>query len=82
MEERRMRTVQLTLDEELVAAVDKTAARLGTTRSGFTRQALRQALAQQHERTLERKHRKGYLRKPPKRGEFSGWGPEQAWGDS
>ena len=39
-----MRTVQLTLDEELVAAVNKPAARLGTTRSGFTRQALRQAL--------------------------------------
>lgn len=76
-----MRTVQLTLDEELVAAVDKTAARLGTTRSGFTRQALRQALAQEHERALERKHRAGYLRKPPKRGEFSGWGTEQAWGE-
>ena len=59
-----MRTVQLTLDEELVAAVDKTAARLGTTRSGFTRQALRQALAQERERALERKHREGYARKP------------------
>ena len=77
-----MRTVQLTLDEELVAAVDKTAARLGTTRSGFTRQALRQALAQERERALERKHREGYLRKPPKRGEFSGWDTEHAWGES
>jgi len=76
-----MRTVQLTLDEELVAAVDKTATRLGTTRSGFTRQALRQALAQERERALERKHREGYLRKPPRRGEFSGWEREQAWGE-
>ncbi len=77
-----MRTVQLTLDEELVAAVDKTAARLRTTRSGFTRQALRQALAQERERVLEQKHREGYMRKPPKRGEFSGWDTEQAWGES
>jgi metal-responsive CopG/Arc/MetJ family transcriptional regulator len=76
-----MRTVQLTLDEELVAAVDKTAARLGTTRSGFTRQALRQALAQERERALERKHREGYLRKPVRRGEFSGWETEHAWGE-
>lgn len=77
-----MRTVQLTLDEELVSAVDETAARLGTTRSGFTRQALRQALAQVRERALEQKQREGYVRKPVKRGEFSKWETEHAWGDS
>lgn len=74
--------MQLTLDEELVAAVDKTAARLGTTRSGFTRQALRQALAQERERALERKHREGYARKPVRRGEFSAREAEHAWGES
>jgi metal-responsive CopG/Arc/MetJ family transcriptional regulator len=36
-----MKTVQMTLDEELVARVDRAAMRLKTTRSGFTRQALR-----------------------------------------
>ena len=77
-----MRTVQLTLDEEFVSAVDKTAARLGTTRSWFTRQALRQALAQERERALERKQREGYLRKQVKRGEFSEWETEHAWGES
>jgi len=76
-----MRTVQLTLDEELVEAVDKTAKKLGTTRSGFTREALRAALVQSRERELERKHREGYLRKPPKRGEFTVWEKEQAWGE-
>ena len=30
-----MKTVQMTLDEELVEAVDEAAKRLGTTRSGF-----------------------------------------------
>ncbi len=76
-----MRTVQLTLDEELVAAVDKVAAKLGTTRSGFTRDALRAALARWRERALEQKHREGYLRKPLTRTEFRVWEKEQAWGE-
>jgi len=76
-----MRTVQLTLDEELVEAVDRTAKKLGTTRSGFTREALRAALVRSRERELERKHREGYLRRPPKRGEFKVWEKEQIWGE-
>jgi metal-responsive CopG/Arc/MetJ family transcriptional regulator len=39
-----MKTVQMTLDEQLVKAVDRAARKLGTTRSGFTREALRSAL--------------------------------------
>jgi len=39
-----MKTVQMTLDEHLVKAVDSAAKKLGTTRSGFTREALRSAL--------------------------------------
>jgi metal-responsive CopG/Arc/MetJ family transcriptional regulator len=58
-----MKTVQMTLDEELVAEVDRAVERLGTTRSAFARQALRQALEQQH--------RQGYARQPVKQGEFS-----------
>jgi metal-responsive CopG/Arc/MetJ family transcriptional regulator len=76
-----MRTVQLTLDEELVEAVDKAAAELGTSRSGFTRNALRAALAGARERALERKHREGYRRKPVKRGEFALRVGEHAWGE-
>jgi len=34
----------MTLDENLVKAVDNAAKKLGTTRSGFTREALRSAL--------------------------------------
>jgi metal-responsive CopG/Arc/MetJ family transcriptional regulator len=74
-----MRTVQLTLEEALVCEVDRVAAKLGTTRSGFTRQALRAALALQRERALERRHRAGYERKPVKRGEFGNWRAEQVW---
>ncbi len=76
-----MKTVQMTLDEELVGAVDKAAKRLGTTRSGFTRDALRQALARLHERQLERKHGIGYERRPVKPEEFDVWESEQVWPD-
>jgi len=76
-----MKTVQMTLDENLVKAVDSAAKKLGTTRSAFTRGALRFALKEVHIRELESKHRAGYKRKPVKRGEFSGWESEQAWGD-
>lgn len=74
-----MKTVQMTLDEHLVKAVDKAAKQLGTTRSAFTREALRSALAKIRARELERRHREGYSRKPVKRGEFSIWESEQVW---
>jgi metal-responsive CopG/Arc/MetJ family transcriptional regulator len=74
-----MKTVQMTLDENLIASVDKVAKRLGTTRSAFTRQALKTALLEVQIIELERKHREGYKRKPVKRGEFKDWEAEQVW---
>ena len=76
-----MRTVQMTLDEDLVGAVDRAARKLGTTRSAFTRDALRRALIALRDRELERRHRAGYERHPVKPGEFSIWEDEQAWID-
>jgi len=74
-----MKTVQMTLEEDLVALVDRAAKKLGTTRSGFTRQALRSALKEIQTKQLEQKHRDGYKRKPVRRGEFSVWESEQVW---
>jgi metal-responsive CopG/Arc/MetJ family transcriptional regulator len=76
-----MKTVQMTLDEDLIESVDKAAKRLGTTRSGFTRQALKAALREIRMNELERKHREGYKRRPVKRGEFGDWEAEQVWGE-
>lgn len=76
-----MKTVQMTLEENLVKAVDSAAKKLRTTRSAFTREALRSALREVRVRELESKHREGYRRKPVKRGEFSDWESEQVWGD-
>jgi metal-responsive CopG/Arc/MetJ family transcriptional regulator len=74
-----MKTVQMTLDEATVAEVDKAVKRLGTTRSAFTRQALREALARLETSLLEEKQRRGYLKRPVTRGEFSAWEWEQVW---
>lgn len=76
-----MKTVQMTLDEELVEAVDEAAKRLGTTRSAFAREALREALARERVKHLEQKHREGYEKHPVKTGEFDAWEDEQVWPD-
>lgn len=76
-----MRTVQMTLDEDLVKSVDRVARRLRTTRSAFTREALREALARYNEAQLEQKHRLGYEKHPVGPDEFSLTETEQAWGD-
>ena len=76
-----MKTVQMTLEEELVLEVDTAAKRIGTTRSAFTRDALRSALKILRVKQLEKKHREGYKRIPANRGEFTVWEGEQVWGD-
>ncbi|OFW19506.1 MAG: CopG family transcriptional regulator [Acidobacteria bacterium RIFCSPLOWO2_02_FULL_65_29] len=76
-----MRTVQMTIEPELVARVDKAARRLGLTRSSFTRRALVAAIEQLHVQELERRHREGYRQKPAHRGEFDAWAAEQVWPD-
>jgi len=77
-----MRTVRMTLDEELVEAVDRVSRRLGKSRSAFTREALREALARVRVKALEQRHREGYQRKPVRSGEFSLWEAEQIWPES
>jgi metal-responsive CopG/Arc/MetJ family transcriptional regulator len=76
-----MRTVQMTLDERLVDRVDRAARRLGKTRSAFTRDALRDALARLTTLEKERQHRQGYESRPVEPGEFDDWAREQAWPD-
>jgi metal-responsive CopG/Arc/MetJ family transcriptional regulator len=71
----------MTLDEDLVRAVDRVSKELHTSRSAFTRKALREALARYSLEELERKHRQGYERHPVAVDEFSVWEAEQAWGD-
>jgi metal-responsive CopG/Arc/MetJ family transcriptional regulator len=76
-----MRTIQMTLDDDLVKAVDRVSKKMCTSRSAFTRQALRDALKRYHQEELERKHRQGYKKKPVGEDEFSIWESEQVWAD-
>ena len=74
-----MKTVQMTLDEELIEEVDKVVKKIGTTRSAFAREALYAALKRAKEKEKEQRHRDGYARKPVQAGEFSQWEDEQVW---
>jgi len=76
-----MKTIQMTLDDDLVKAVDRVSKQLHTNRSAFTRKALRDALARHKLEELERKHRRGYAQQPVAADEFSVWETEHAWGD-
>jgi metal-responsive CopG/Arc/MetJ family transcriptional regulator len=77
-----MKTVQMTLDEDLVKKVDHVVKQLKTTRSAFTRDALWGAINQVRIKELEDKHRRGYRNHPAAPEEFSAWETEHAWGDA
>ena len=77
-----MRTVQMTLDDDLVRDVDEIVKQQKTSRSEFTRKALRYALKQFRDDQLEKAHKIGYEKKPVALEEFSIWEDEQEWGDA
>ena len=76
-----MKTVQMTLDEDLVRAVDRVAGKLHMSRSAFTREALRESLTRYAVAQQEKRHRAGYERQPVAVDEFAVWESEQDWGD-
>lgn len=76
-----MKTVQMTMEEDLIREVDRTAKSLGKTRSAFTREALLKAIQQFREKELEKKQIEGYRKNPVKSDEFSDWESEQVWVD-
>ena len=72
----------ITIDEPLLAEVDRMSQALNTTRSAFIREALELALQQHAIAEMERKHAEGYARHPIQPGEFDVWEDEQVWGAS
>ncbi|MEA2239704.1 MAG: hypothetical protein QOC81_4428 [Thermoanaerobaculia bacterium] len=74
-----MKKVSMTLDEDLIAQIDRAASQLRNTRSGFTRQALREALNRITTLEREAQHRRGYAAHPEASDEFNGWADEQVW---
>jgi metal-responsive CopG/Arc/MetJ family transcriptional regulator len=76
-----MKTVQMTIDQDLLEEVDRAIEKLNTSRSAFIREALQLALRQYKIRIMEEQHAKGYARHPVEAGEFDVWEAEQAWGE-
>jgi metal-responsive CopG/Arc/MetJ family transcriptional regulator len=76
-----MKTIQMTLDDDLVKAVDRVSKELHINRSAFTRKALREALSRHSLEQLERRHRQGYEQHPVDTDEFSVWETEHDWGE-
>ena len=76
-----MKTVQITVDKELVQEVDQITQQLRTSRSAFTRKALQEALDRYKRELLEQKHIQGYEKHPVSAEEFPGWEEEQVWVD-
>jgi len=75
-----MKTIQITIDEQLLNDVDKAVAELGASRSAFIRDAVQLALRRLSLRELEERHAAGYAREPVSTDEFDGWEEEQVWG--
>ena len=75
-----MKTIQMTIDDELLTEVDHLTQTLQTTRSAFIRSALQLALRQHAVLEKERKHAQGYALHPVKPDEFDVWIAEQSWG--
>ena len=77
-----MKTIQMTIDEDLLVRVDRATESKGLARSAFIRMALEHALQDMSIAELEQRHAEGYQRFPVKPGEFDVWEEEQAWGDT
>jgi metal-responsive CopG/Arc/MetJ family transcriptional regulator len=73
-----MKTVQMTVDEPLLVAVDALIQKTGETRSAFVRTALHAELKRRRNQHLEAMHRQSHLEQP----DTDAWHPTiRAWGE-
>jgi metal-responsive CopG/Arc/MetJ family transcriptional regulator len=76
-----LRTIQITLSQELLSKIDQTVAELDTNRSAFARQAFEDALFRARIEQMERQHAEGYARQPQDPDEVALWESIQDWGE-
>lgn len=77
-----LKVVQITLPETLLARLDRAAANLKTSRSGFTRQALEDALFRLDLMEMEQRDAAAYAQHPQDPEEVIAWQNVQDWGDA
>jgi len=76
-----METIQLTIDESLLAEMNRATDALQMTPSDFMRVALERALQQREIIAKERQHAQGYMTHPQHPEEIAEWQDEQEWGE-
>lgn len=76
-----METIQLTIDESLLAEVNRATNALEMTPSDFMRVALERALQQREIIAKERQHAQAYSAQPQQPEEIEEWQSEQEWGE-
>jgi antitoxin component of RelBE/YafQ-DinJ toxin-antitoxin module len=76
-----METIQISIDETLLAAVQQATNALQMTPSDFIKVALERALAQREIIAKERRDAQGYLLQPQRPEEIEEWQSEQEWGE-
>ena len=74
-----MKTIQITMDEELLARLDETEEVQQIGRSAVLRRATAEYLARQRRIEIARQYRKAYGVKAGLGDEFKGWEDEAAW---
>lgn len=76
-----METIQLSIDESLMAEVQQATNALKMTPSDFMKVALERALQQREIIAKERQHAQGYMAHPQQPEEIAEWQDEQEWGE-
>jgi hypothetical protein len=74
-----MKTIQLTLNEDLFAQVSEATEQQKTTLSAFLQESIIHYLNRLKIKEMEKQHREGYSKYPVQDGEFDVWENEQVW---
>ncbi len=74
-----MSTIQIVLDDDLLAAADAQAARAGEDRSDLIQEALRDHLRRLKVKEMEEQERLAYQRVPDTLDDWEGWEKIAAW---
>lgn len=74
-----MKTIQLTLEDDLLDRVNREIIQQQTNLSAFVRESLVHYLHRLRIRELEKQQRSGYIQHPIEKGEFDVWEDEQVW---
>jgi len=76
-----LKTIQITLPQELLGRIDQTVSGLDTNRSAFARQAFEDALFHLRIEQMERQDAEGYAGQPQDPDESALWESIQDWSD-